>query len=278
MCLIAFAIGASERWPLIVASNRDEFFDRPTLSLARWQTASGQEMISGRDVRAGGTWLGMTPAGRIAFLTNVREASMPAAPNSRGDLVTRWLESAEDAESFASTLAHSSSDYGGFNLVLGDFEKNAWAWVTNRSAKTSFSLDIQHLKPGIYGLSNAALDTPWPKTMALKRVLSSALRLEAEGVTTQEALQASLWDALADGRRAAVEDLPVTGVSAVVEEALSSAFVAFPEQAYGTRSSTLLLAALKGSGFGHDILISEKTYSASSAGKVHPSEAVSFQL
>ena len=278
MCLIAFAIGASERWPLIVASNRDEFLDRPTLPLARWPTASGQEIISGRDMRAGGTWLGMTPAGRIAFLTNVREAHMPAAPNSRGDLVTRWLESTEEAESFASTLAHSSGDYGGFNLVLGDFEKKVWTWVTNRSAKTPFSLDIQHLEPGIYGLSNAALDTPWPKSVALKQVLSSALRLEADGVTTQDALQASLWNALADARRGAVEDLPATGVSAVVEEALSSAFVAFPEQAYGTRSSTLLLAALNSRGDGHDFLISEKTYSASSAGKAHQPVAVSFQL
>ena len=93
MCLIAFAIGASKRWPLVIASNRDEFVDRPTLPLDWWKTACGQEIISGRDLRAGGTWLGMTPAGRVAFLTNVREAAPKVALSSRGELVNWWGQS-----------------------------------------------------------------------------------------------------------------------------------------------------------------------------------------
>ncbi|MDQ3060701.1 MAG: NRDE family protein [Pseudomonadota bacterium] len=117
MCLIAFAIGVSQRWPLVIAANRDEYLDRPTLALSRWRTASGQEIVSGRDLRAGGTWLGMTPGGRVAFLTNVRGPAAQAAPRSRGELVTRWLETTQDAEGFVSTLAQTGALYGGFNLV-----------------------------------------------------------------------------------------------------------------------------------------------------------------
>ena len=105
MCLIAFAINASARWPLVIASNRDEFLDRPTLPLNDWKTASDQRILSGRDLRAGGTWLGATPDGRVAFVTNVRQAQPQAAARSRGELVTRWLESRLDGASFAAALA-----------------------------------------------------------------------------------------------------------------------------------------------------------------------------
>ena len=119
MCLIAFAIGASQRWPLVVASNRDEFLDRPTLPLARWHTDAGTEIISGRDLRAGGTWLGLTPGGRLAMLTNVRGPASLTGEKSRGELVTRWLDSGVGAGSFAAQI--DAAAYGGFNLVLGDF-------------------------------------------------------------------------------------------------------------------------------------------------------------
>ena len=101
MCLAAFAINASSRWPLVLASNRDEFFDRPALALAAWQTQSGQRIVSGRDERAGGSWLAISPQGRVALLTNVREASAQAHPNSRGELVIDWLSHDLDAQSFA---------------------------------------------------------------------------------------------------------------------------------------------------------------------------------
>ena len=100
MCLIAFALHASSRWPLVIAANRDEFLDRPTVPLARWKTPSGQAVVSGRDLRAGGAWFGITPGGRIAFLTNVREGDSLVAPRSRGELVTRWLASQVDAATF----------------------------------------------------------------------------------------------------------------------------------------------------------------------------------
>ncbi|MDO8717574.1 MAG: NRDE family protein [Polaromonas sp.] len=238
MCLIAFAIGASARWPLVVASNRDEFLNRPTQPLSRWQTDAGQDIISGRDLRAGGTWLGLTPGGRVAFLTNVREANAPAAPHSRGELVTRWLAQGGDAVAFATALAQDGAAYGGFNLVIGDFQSNAWTWLSNRPADGS-ALHVQALAPGIYGLSNAALNTPWPKTTALQNTLRASL----EASPDPETLQARLWAALASRERAQREALPATGVPLAVEEALSSAFVDFPENAYGTRSSTLLLAS-----------------------------------
>lgn len=237
MCLVAFAINSSARWPLVIAANRDEFFNRPTLPLGRWHSATGQEIIAGRDLRGGGTWLGISPGGRVAFLTNVREAQPAAAPRSRGELVPRWLESSADASDFALALEQDGAAYGGFNLVLGDFQRNAWTWLTNRHGAAS-TLDLQALAPGIYGLSNAALNTPWPKTTALQRVLADALPAQ-----NTDALQTKLWTALANRDRAAPEQLPATGVPQAMEEALSSAFVDFPERAYGTRSSTVLLAS-----------------------------------
>lgn len=244
MCLVAFAVGASARWPLVIAANRDEFLERPTLPLARWQTASGQEVISGRDLRAGGTWMGVTPGGRIAFLTNVRQAQPDAAPRSRGELVTRWLESAGDAAGFVAALEGNGAAFGGFNLVLGDLRRKAWTWVTNKYEGAP-ALHAQALAPGVYGLSNAGLDTPWPKTLALKRVLAAALQ-SGDG---PEGLQQLLWTALGSRQRALPADLPHTGVPPELEEALSSAFVEVPGRAYGTRCSTVLLAMASGSGW-----------------------------
>lgn len=238
MCLIAFAIGASQRWPLVVAANRDEFLNRPTAPLARWHTDAGKEVISGRDLRAGGTWLGLNPGGRVAMLTNVREPHPVAGERSRGELVMRWLESGMDARQFMAQT--DSALYGAFNLVLGDFQSSAWHWLTNQSDANGRPVEGWQscaLKPGVYGLSNGALDTPWPKTRALKTALRQAL-----DSPSQEDLQAGLWSALQDRQRPGDEQLPRTGVPLALERALSSVFVEFPEHAYGTRSSTLLVA------------------------------------
>jgi uncharacterized protein with NRDE domain len=234
MCLIAFAIGASKRWPLVIAANRDEFLDRPTLPLARWTSDAGTEIFSGRDLRAGGTWMGLTAAGRIAMLTNVRGPASLTGDRSRGELVTRWLESELDAAGFMAEI--DGPAYGGFNLVLGDFHSGAWHWLSNKPGP---GLESHPLKPGVYGLSNGALDTPWPKTLGLKKALHSAL-----SASDEEALEIELMAALRDRRRAGREDLPSTGVPLALEEALSSAFVDFPEHGYGTRCSTVLLASV----------------------------------
>lgn len=245
MCLIAFAIGASERWPLVIAGNRDEFLDRPTLPLARWHTDSAQEIISGRDLRAGGTWMGLTPGGRVAFLTNVREGSSADGPpplpppRSRGALVTQWLAHPGNGDDLAADISLDAAKYGGFNLVAGDLQTGQWVWMTNR-ANGGNGLHLQSLRPGVYGLSNAALDTPWPKTVALRSVLEQVL---SDSSATQERdIQSPLWAALASRARAPREQLPATGVPLHFEEALSSAFVEFPEHGYGTRCSTLVVA------------------------------------
>ena len=248
MCLIAFALHASSRWPLVIAANRDEFLDRPTVPLARWKTPQGQAILSGRDLRAGGAWFGLTaggPGGRVAFLTNVREADPLPAPRSRGELVTRWLESQICPEDFVASLAANPMAFAGFNLVVGDVERSQWHWVTNRpSAAKQNGIAWHHeaLKPGVYGLSNAALDSPWPKTTQLKRVLGQSLyAYEAAG--DLDALQADLWHALGSRERAEAARLPHTGIPLAHEEALSSAFVEIPDHGYGTRSSTLLMAS-----------------------------------
>ena len=261
MCLIAFAINASERWPLVIAANRDEYLNRPSLPLARWTSASGREIISGRDLRAGGTWLGMTPDGRVAFLTNVREGyPQAAAPRSRGELVMRWLEANCEAGDFIRRLEKDGTAYGGFNLVLGDFQRDAWMWVTNKAA---LGWHAQPLAAGIYGLSNAALDTPWPKTVELKQTLATALSA-TPAAHQPEVLQAPLWTALGNRQRAPLASLPDTGVPLVIEAALSSAFVDFPENAYGTRSSTVLLASAADHGDGGvrrwDLQLEERTH------------------
>lgn len=248
MCLIAFAIGASARWPLVIAANRDEFLDRPTLPLARWTSDAGTEFFSGRDIRAGGTWMGLTAAGRIAMLTNVRGPASLTGDKSRGELVTGWLDSDVDAAAFMAQI--DALAYGGFNLVLGDFRSGAWHWLSNKPGP---GLESRVLSPGIYGLSNGALDTPWPKTLGLKKALHSALAASDEA-----ALEAELMAALRDRRRAGRKDLPSTGVPLALEEALSSAFVDFPEHGYGTRCSTVLVASAAGEGW--DLALQEVTH------------------
>lgn len=247
MCLLALAIGASERWPLVLASNRDEHRARATLPLARWTTEQGATVISGRDLLAGGTWLGCTPQGRVAMLTNVREATPLPALLSRGDLPMDWLSRHISATDFLAQ--HDPRDYGGCNLIIGDYASAQWRWASNREfqAKGAGPVRIQasngwhsqSLKPGIYGLSNAFLDTPWPKTLALKAAMQRALN-KAMASGNESDLLDPLWAALASTERAPMSELPETGVTVSQEHALSSALVDMPERAYGTRNSSLL--------------------------------------
>ena len=259
MCLIAFAVNASRRWPLVIAANRDEFLDRPTVPLARWKTPAGQRIISGRDLRAGGTWFGISPGGRVAFLTNFRELDALPAPRSRGELVTRWLESSGDAEDFLTPLAADPVAFAGFNLVLGDVGRSQWHWVTNRTSRwpQDSAWHLEALKPGVYGLSNAALDSPWPKSTRLKSVLEQSLQAN-DPTGHLHALQADLWQALGSRERASAANLSATGIPPMREEALSSAFVDIPDYAYGTRSSTLLTASADAGGW--DVQMEEREH------------------
>jgi len=244
MCLIAFAVRAQPDLPLLLAANRDEFFDRPTAPLHRWTLPGGGEVLAGRDLREGGTWLGVGLNGRVAMLTNVRSAQPHPGQRSRGELVTRWL-AGEPLEAFRADLKPLA--YGGFNLVVGELHTGAWYWMSNcdpqrPAAGVQPRLTGRTLPPGVYGLSNAALDTPWPKTLRLKAALARALH------ATHDTEPAPGWEnglaqALADDATAPAHQLPTTGVGPGCEAQLSSAFVRMPERAYGTRSSLVLRIA-----------------------------------
>lgn len=204
MCLIAFALGVSARWPLVVAANRDEYWARPTVPLARWQTGSGCTVMSGRDLQAGGAWMGMSPTGRVAFLTNVREPGPPKLSwRSRGELVIEWLTGEQTAASDAPALLHklqtqaqSGAAFGGFNLVVGDTRTGLWHWLSNRlngQCVPPAAWPSRQLSPGVYGLSNAALNTPWPKTIQA----TSQLKTAVDSSRSADELAEALWAAMA---------------------------------------------------------------------------------
>jgi uncharacterized protein with NRDE domain len=244
MCLIAFAIGARTDLPLVIASNRDEHWSRPTQPLQAWTLPSGKQAYSGRDLQAGGSWLGLAQDGRVALLTNVRNGQPDAAPRSRGELVTQWLDAGSDWQDWLPRF--DPLQYGGFNLVLGDLAHGRWAWVSNRSGAGGRQLRQgwagRELGPGVYGLSNAELDTPWPKTVALRQALRRHVESGAGENGTGELLAALL-----DKEQASAADLPCTGVDPELERQLSSAFVHAPAMGYGTRSSLIVHAGSDGS-------------------------------
>ncbi len=231
MCLVALAIDQSRRFPLVVAANRDEFFHRPAARLTWWSPGEGlPDILGGRDLEAGGTWLGLTAQGRMALLTNVRNGTRPdpSAP-SRGTIVPRWL--AGDLSSDRFWMLTALSGFNGFNLIATDFHRGECFWVSNTDAAPI------RLERGLYGLSNASLDTPWPKVSALKQHMRSAI----EGSESLDDLIESLFEGLADREPAADAQLPSTGVPLELEKALSPAFIRTADLSYGTRCSTLII-------------------------------------
>ena len=230
MCLIAFAIDQHPRFPLVVASNRDEFFDRPTERLGWWTPDPGApDVLSGRDLQAGGTWLGLTAPGRIAMLTNVRGGAADASAPSRGRIVTDWLAARESTADFWARTALSG--HNGFNLVAADFGRGECFWGSNVSGQ------VARLGPGLYGVSNAGLDTPWPKVIALKHRVREAL----DGAPAIDELVEQLFAALGDRRVASDDLLPHTGIPLARERQLSAAFIRAPDARYGTRCSTVIV-------------------------------------
>ncbi len=166
MCLIVFAWQPGHALPLLVAANRDEFYARPSLPLAAWEDAEG--VFAGRDLEAGGTWLGLGPAGRFAALTNVRDPSQALGKRSRGELVADFLRGGGNPADYLAQVAGRAADYSGFNLLIGDRHQ---LWHYNPRVGPP-----RLLPAGIYGLSNAALDTPWPKLLKARAALAERLR------------------------------------------------------------------------------------------------------
>lgn len=231
MCLVALAIDHDRRFPLVIAANRDEFFKRPTARLGWWTPESGgPAILGGRDLEGGGTWLGLTAEGRLALLTNVREPARhdPASP-TRGRIVPDWLSGRERTDRF--WMRTALSGYNGFNLVAFDFRLGECFFASNDGSHP------RRLDSGIHGVSNASLDTPWPKVQALKASLREAI----DEATSLDTLIAPLFDALADRAEAPDEDLPHTGVPHEWERRLSAAFIRTPDMTYGTRCSTLVV-------------------------------------
>ncbi|WP_210397143.1 NRDE family protein [Motiliproteus sediminis] len=229
MCLIVVAYRIHPRFPLIVAANRDEFYQRPTAAAHFWP--DHPQLLAGRDQRAGGTWLGLTREGRFAAITNVRNGREvpPAAPRSRGELPSRFLLGSDSSRSYARDQQPQDAHYAGYNLLL--FDGQELGYHSNRYPGQ------QALNPGIYGLSNASLDTPWPKLLRAKRALADAV--EAEEPDSEQ-----LFRLLADPLPAPADALPDTGIAAEWEALLSSCFITSAD--YGTRCSTLVLRSATG--------------------------------
>ena len=225
MCLIVFAWRPGHAQPLIVAANRDEFYARPSLTLAQWPEAP--HVHAGRDLEAGGTWLGVGANGRFAALTNIRDPHQPPARKSRGELVARFLTGDMSIDDYLADVVGRSLEYAGFNLLVGNANE---LWHFNAR-----ETEAVMLPPGVYGLSNAGLDTPWPKLLKARAALEEVL---------DDPQPQALLALLNDPQTAPFAELPDTGVGLATETLLSSVFIASPT--YGTRASTALIVQADG--------------------------------
>jgi len=226
MCLLVLAWQAHPRHRLIVAANRDEFHERAAAALAPWPAA--HDFLAGRDLRAHGTWLALDRARRFGVVTNFRDLQppRPLAP-SRGGLIPQFLAGAATPAHYFASLEPGAPEYSGFNLLLADRDS---LWYGSNRARPF----ARALPPGIYGLSNELLDTPWPK---LERVRAEFKAWLAQGATADPA---GLFAMLEDRTRVDEDErLPRTGLTREWERVLSAPFVLHPD--YGTRSSTVLM-------------------------------------
>jgi uncharacterized protein with NRDE domain len=223
MCLILLSYRVHGRYPLILAANRDEFYERPSAAVSLWNDAPG--VIAGKDLQRGGTWLGITKTGRLAMLTNYRERP-PFGQNapSRGWLVRDFLCGEEETKAYLEKIEVEKAEYNGFSLILGDM--NRLHYISNRG-------DMLELSPGLYGLSNRLLDTPWPKINRGKEAIGSLLS------KSDNPLPEDIFRILADRSKPRDDELPDTGVGLEWERILSSIFITSPK--YGTRSSSVIM-------------------------------------
>ncbi|MEM7297575.1 MAG: NRDE family protein [Bacteroidota bacterium] len=220
MCLIAFAYKSHPKYKLILAANRDEFYTRPTAIAHWWEDHSS--IVGGRDLLAKGTWMALHRNGRFAAVTNYRDLSniQPDA-KSRGDLPVDFLINEENSSQYSSNVFQEGADYNGFNLITMDEEL---------SHVSNYGNEVSILKPGIYGLSNALLDTPWPKVTKAKQSFSSLI---------QQAFNLSdLIEIMQDDETAQDEELPKTGLDYEREKAVSAMCIRTPD--YGTCCSTAI--------------------------------------
>ncbi|MEZ4686053.1 MAG: NRDE family protein [Bacteroidia bacterium] len=222
MCLILFSYKVHSSLPLVVLANRDEFLDRPAQPAHWWEGNGGNDMLAGKDLKAGGSWLGLSRNGRFAALTNVREPhNIKADAPSRGDLVTDFLQGNIHPGEYLEKVAEKGQAYNGFNLLVGGPEE-LW-YFGNRGPAP------QKLQPGTYGLSNWLLDTPWPKLVSGKAELEALL----PEISEEKAISV-----LKNPTTYPDDQLPTTGVPLDWERALSARFIT--KENYGTRCSTIV--------------------------------------
>jgi len=223
MCLIVFAYNIHPKYKLIFAANRDEFYHRPTEQANFWK--DHPELLAGKDLQAGGTWMGITKNGNFAAITNYRDLrNIKDDAPSRGLLTSNFLLGDQSTKEYYNSLKNNLINYNGFNLILGEID-SLFYFSTHKE-------QLQKLKPGIYGLSNATLNVPWPKVEKCKEVLEKILKQD-------EIHPWELISLLSDTLKAKDEKLPDTGAELELERTLSPVFIQSP--GYGTRCSTALL-------------------------------------
>jgi uncharacterized protein with NRDE domain len=223
MCLIFISFHQHPKFPLIVAANRDEFYARRTAAAEFWE--DHPNILGGRDLEAGGTWMGVTKSGRISMLTNYRDLkTLKTSAPSRGHLVSGFLEANEKPEAYLQAVEKRGAEYNGFNLVVGDVNE-LWYY-------SNFAEGIQSITPGLHGLSNHLLDTPWPKVKRGRGRLEPVLA--APNIMPDDLMEILLDDVLAIDN-----ELPDTGIGLERERALSSMFIKAGN--YGSRCTTVVL-------------------------------------
>lgn len=229
MCLIIFAHQALPGFPLVVAANRDEFFSRPTHHADFWSgTPDSTNLLAGKDLQAGGTWLGINRSGRFAAVTNIRDPSQGEhKPRSRGELTTGFLNSRQSPAQYCESLQAEFDAFAGYNLLVGD--GNEMYYINNLEGITT------NLQSGIFGLSNGLLNSAWPK-VSQGRDRLQALLLQPDSLSTD-----SLIHMMGDRRQAKDADLPDTGMPLELERQLSATFIHNTDREYGTRCTTALI-------------------------------------
>lgn len=253
MCIITFHYQKHPKYKLIVAANRDEFYERPTKEAAFWQDYP--QILAGRDLKEMGTWLGITKEGRFAALTNYRDlANERADRTSRGEIVTSFLTSNQDACSFLKKLRQVKDDYNGFNIILGTPDE--LYYYGNQQE------DIVQVKSGTHSVSNHLFNTPWPKVKNARNMLQQYVD------RNEEIKIDDLFKQLQDDQIAADEQLPNTGVGIDLERQLSPIFI--KTEKYGTRSSTVILISND-----NEVTFIERTYNNGSFKKENKFE---FQI
>jgi uncharacterized protein with NRDE domain len=227
MCLILFAHQCDPRYHLVIAANRDEFYARPTERSHWW--GESPDLLAGKDLQAGGSWMGVSESGHFAALTNFRDPTgiKPNAP-SRGDLVTGFLRSADSPETYLNELLPKVDQFNGYNLLLGKGEQLLW--------QSNEATGWAEVDPGVHGLSNHLLDTPWPKVDKGRAGLTSWVAEQGE--------TEALFSLLSNPVLAPDDQLPQTGVSLEWERKLSPMYI--ESSTYGTRVSTVILFSKTG--------------------------------